>query len=80
MTGQKQRIINRFRREAKKKDKKIREAGLNCICGKCNLGKFSLKEIEEIIMFTKNDTEDMRGEKWNQENYQRVLDQKNLDN
>ncbi len=49
MTGQKQRIINRFKREAKKKNKLMREAGLDCACGKCNLANFNLQEIEDII-------------------------------
>ena len=49
MVGQKQRIIRRFRKEAKEKDKLVRKAGLDCACGKCNLANFNLQEIEDII-------------------------------
>ena len=49
MIGQKQRIIRRFEREAKKGNKRLRELGLQCICGKCNLATFTLEEIKEII-------------------------------
>lgn len=49
MVGQKQRIIRRFERETKKKNKKLKELGLDCICGKCDLAKFSLQEVKDII-------------------------------
>ncbi len=49
MTGQKQRIIRRFEREAKKKNELMRALGLKCSCGKCNLATFKLSEIIEII-------------------------------
>ena len=50
MVGQKQRIIRRFEKEAKIKDKEVRKAGLTCACGKCNLATFKLREIKDIIM------------------------------
>ncbi len=49
MVGQKQRIIRRFEKEAKIKDEAMRKIGMICACGKCNLAKFSLKEIKDII-------------------------------
>jgi len=49
MTGQKERFIKRFEKEAKIKNKAMRNLGLNCACGKCNLAKFSLQEIKNII-------------------------------
>lgn len=50
MVGQKQRIIRRFEKEAKIKDKKMRKLGMTCACGKCNLATFKLQEIKDIIM------------------------------
>lgn len=49
MTGQKRRFIKRFEKEAKIKDKQMRKLGMTCVCGKCNLAKFSLQEIKDII-------------------------------
>ena len=53
MTGQKQRIIKRFEREAKKKYKKMEEVGIKvtCLCDKpkWHLVPFSFDEIENII-------------------------------
>jgi len=49
MAGQKQRIIKRFEREAKIKDKEMRKIGITCACGKCNLATFKLQEIKDII-------------------------------
>ena len=51
MANQKERIIQRFQRAAKEKNKEVRKAGLRCICGKCNLAIFKLDEIIEIIRF-----------------------------
>ena len=57
MAGQKERWIRRFRKEAKKKDKQVRDAGLTCICGKCNLAKFNIQEIEDIINWKNGEDE-----------------------
>ncbi len=51
MTGQKQRIIKRFEREAEIKNDEVRKAGMTCACGKCNLAHFNLKEIIKIINY-----------------------------
>ena len=51
MTGQKQRIIRRFEREAKTKKEYLKKLGLGCICGKCDLALFNLEEIKTIILF-----------------------------
>jgi len=50
MTGQKQRIIRRFEREAKTKKEYLKKLGLGCICGKCDLALFNLEEIKTIIL------------------------------
>lgn len=55
MVGQKQRIIRRFEREAKKKNQKLKELGLNCICGKCNLATFNLQEVKDLITLKDDD-------------------------
>lgn len=49
MVGQKERILRRFEREAKLKNKRLREMGLSCSCGSCNLATFKLDEIKDII-------------------------------
>ena len=49
MTGQKERIIRRFEKEAKKKNNEMRKLGLNCWCGKCDLASFKLAEIKQIV-------------------------------
>lgn len=51
MVGQRQRIYRRFEREAKVKNEEMRKVGITCSCGKCNLAKFNLQEIKEIIFF-----------------------------
>ena len=57
MAGQKERWIRRFRKEAKRKDKLVREAGITCACGKCNLATFKLQEIEDIINWKNGEDE-----------------------
>lgn len=42
-------IIRKFEELAEKKHEALREAGLTCICGKCDLATFTLKEIKEIL-------------------------------
>jgi len=61
MVGQKQRIIRRFEREAKIKNKKLKELGLQCICGKCDLATFTLQEAKDII--TLRDEDEIRNPK-----------------
>ena len=60
MAGQKERWIRRFRKEAKKKNQAVRDAGLNCLCGSCNLATFNIKEIEDIINWKDGEEEDER--------------------
>jgi len=54
MVGQKQRIIRRLEKEAKKKFKKMKEAGISITCAcskpKWHLVSFNIDEIKEIIM------------------------------
>lgn len=54
MTGQKQRILRRFEKEALKKNVEARKMGMTCACGKCDLALFKLKEIKAIIMGDKD--------------------------
>jgi len=54
MVGQKQRIFRRFEREAEKKREELKRFGLDCLCGKCDLVKFNLKEIKGIISLDDN--------------------------
>lgn len=65
MVGQKQRIINRFEREAKKEYKKMEEAGLEltCLCDKpkWHLVSFDIDRIKDIINLD-DDTEVAKGE------------------
>lgn len=49
MTVTKEDLIDAFRVRADEMNEEVRRAGLNCICGDCNLAKFSIREIEEII-------------------------------
>ncbi len=51
MTEQNQRLIKIFEKEAEVKDKDMRDVGFTCACGKCNLAKFSLQEIKDIIIY-----------------------------
>lgn len=66
MVGQKQRIIRRFEKEAKKRNKEMRSIGFKCICGKCDLAKFNLQEIKDIVCLKDSDeireAEEKRGE------------------
>lgn len=55
MVGQKQRIIRRFEREAKKKNQKLKELGLSCICAKCDLATFTLQEAKDLITLKDDD-------------------------
>jgi len=61
MVGQKQRIIRRFEKASKVKNKKLKELGLQCICGKCNLATFTLQEAKDII--TLKDEDEIRDPK-----------------
>ena len=46
---EKEKLIKKFEEIAIEKNVEARRAGLRCTCGKCLLGKFSFKEVKEII-------------------------------